>query len=338
MSGSKKLRFGLWYDFRNPPRWRRKDSEIYSACFDQIVRAENLGFDDIWLSEHHFLADSYSPSMLAIGCAIAAKTKKVDIGTSVLLLPLHDPVRVAEDAATLDVISGGRLQLGLGVGYKVEELKAWGVDPKSRGKRMDEGIEIIQRLFAGERFSFEGQYHRYEDIKLSPMPVQKKPRLWIAGFSNVAVKRAARVGAGYIAIGPVGPFTQVYRDTIAENGRDPSSGEVAAGYAWLHVSRNPEQRWKEAVEHLAYQQNEYGKWFSAAGMDFIQKVEPTKESIEQNECYIVTPDKAIEMIEKYVKATGCERFYTWAVPPGLHPSWSDEHIELMASEVIPAFR
>mgnify|MGYP001161179584 CR=1 FL=1 len=84
--------------------------------------------------------------MLAIGCAIAVKTKKVRIGTSVLLLPLHDPVRVAEDAATLDVISGGRLELGLGVGYKVEELKAWGIEPKSRGRRMEEGIEIIQRL------------------------------------------------------------------------------------------------------------------------------------------------------------------------------------------------
>ena len=122
---NKKLRFGLWYDFRNPPQWQRDNTELYHACFDQIVRAEEAGFDDIWLSEHHFLDDCYSPYMLAIGCAIAARTKKVDIGTSVLLLPRHDPVRVAEDAATLDVISGGRLQLGLGVGYKVEELKAW---------------------------------------------------------------------------------------------------------------------------------------------------------------------------------------------------------------------
>ena len=131
----------------------------------KMVRAEEGGFDDIWLSEHHFLEDCYSPSMLAIGCAIAVKTKRIRIGTSVLLLPLHDPVRVAEDAATLDVISGGRLELGLGVGYKVEELKAWGIEPKSRGRRMEED-EIIQRLFAGERFSFQGEFHNYEDIQL----------------------------------------------------------------------------------------------------------------------------------------------------------------------------
>ena len=335
---TKNLKFGLWYDFRNPPQWRRDNTELYHACFDQIVRAEQAGFDDIWLSEHHFLEDCYSPSMLAIGCAIAVKTKKVRIGTSVLLLPLHDPVRVAEDAATLDVISGGRLELGLGVGYKVEELKAWGVDPKSRGQRMEEGIEIIQRLFAGERFSFHGEYHNYEDIQLRPLPVQNEPRLWIAGFSNVAVRRAARVGAGYIAVGPIGPFTKVYREELVKQGRNPEEHEVAAGYAWLHVSENPEARWKEAVEHLAYQQNEYGKWFKAAGMDFIKPVAAEKKSIEQNDCYIVNPEQAVEMIKKYVKATGSNRFYTWAVPPGIHPSWTDEHIELMSKQVMPEFR
>jgi len=154
----------------------------------------------------------------------------------------------------------------------------------------------------------------------------------------VAVKRAARVGAGYIAVGPIGPFTQVYREELAKQGRNPDDHQVAAGYAWLHVSENPEARWKEAVEHLAYQQNEYGKWFGAAGMDFIKPVTADKESIEKNDCYIVNPEQAVEMIKKYVEATGSNRFYTWAVPPGMHPSWSDEHIELMAKEVMPEFR
>ena len=152
------------------------------------------------------------------------------------------------------------------------------------------------------------------------------------------MRRAARVGAGYIAIGPVGPFTKIYRDQLAESGHSADTAEIAAGYAWLHVSKDPEKRWKEAVEHLAYQQNEYGKWFSAAGMDFIKPVEATRQSIESNDCYIVSPEQAAEMIRSYTEATTCDRFYTWAVPPGLHPSWSDEHIELMAKEVIPAFR
>ncbi|MFN9970937.1 MAG: LLM class flavin-dependent oxidoreductase, partial [Phycisphaerae bacterium] len=109
-------------------QWERSNVELYHAVLDQVVQAEQLGFDDVWLSEHHFCDDSYSPSMLAIGCAIAARTRKIRIGTSVLLLPLHDPVRVAEDAATLDIISNGRLELGLGIGYKVEEFIGFNVD------------------------------------------------------------------------------------------------------------------------------------------------------------------------------------------------------------------
>src|SRR5262249_43674673 len=152
---------------------------IYAATLDQIAYAEQLGFDDVWLSEHHFIDDAYSPSMLPIGCAIAARTKRIRIGTSVLLLPLHDPVRVAEDAATLDVISTGRLELGLGVGYRVEEFTGFNIDSSERAQRMDEGIEIIRRLFAGERFSFSGKHYTYRDIQLFPRPVQKPPKLWI---------------------------------------------------------------------------------------------------------------------------------------------------------------
>ena len=334
----RRLSFGLWYDFRNPPQWQRSDTELYEKCIDQIARSEDMGFEDVWLSEHHFFEDSYSPSMLAIGCAIAARTKKIRIGTSVLLLPLHDPVRVAEDAATLDVISGGRLELGLGVGYRVEEFRGWRIDPKERAQRMEEGIEIIQRLFAGEKFSFDGKHYRYTDIQLFPRPVQRPPKLWIAGFSNVAVRRAARVGYGYIATGPINEFAQKFWNELKKNGKDPKDHEIAGGYMWLVVSKDPKKRWAEAAEHFVYQQNWYGKWFNDAGMNFITGVEPTQESLEAHGCFIVQPDTAIEMIKEYVAGTGISRFYTWAVPPGLDPSWTEEHLELMASEVIPAFR
>lgn len=334
----KSLRFGLWYDFRNPQGSGRSDSEVYAASIEQMVRAEALGFDDLWLSEHHFVDDAYSPSMLAIGCAIAARTQRIRIGTSVLLLPLHDPVRVAEDAATLDVISNGRLELGLGVGYRAEEFTGFNIDPKERAQRMDEGIEIIQRLFAGERFTFEGRHYTYRDIQLFPRPVQRPPGIWVAGFSKVAVRRAARVGTGYIATGPISPFATLYWDELRRLGKDPAAHEIAGGYLWLLVSRNPEQRWREAREAFAYQLNCYARWFNAAGMDFIKPAEPTREALENSGIHIVTPARAVEMIREYVEATGTSRWYGWTVPPGLHPSWSDEHLELFAREVIPAFR
>ena len=335
---ARKLSFGLWYDFRNPRNSGRSNADVYAASLEQIAHAEAVGFDDLWLSEHHFIDDSYSPSMLPIGCAVAARTKKIRIGTSVLLLPLHDPVRVAEDAATLDVISNGRLELGLGVGYRVGEFTGFNVSLKERAQRMEEGIEIIQRLFAGEKFAYAGKHYHYGEIQLTPLPVQQPPKLWIAGFSKVAVKRAARVGYGYIATGPISPFAKLYWDELRLAGKDPSQHEVAGGYMWLTVARDPEKRWHEAKEHFAYQTNLYAQWFKEAGMGVIQPAKAERTSLEERGFYIVQPAKAVEMIKQYVAETGTTRWYSWTVPPGLPPSWANEHIELFAQEVIPAFR
>ena len=331
------LRFGLWYDFRNPRAWRQDPTRLYREILDQIGRAEALGWDDIWLSEHHFFDDDYTPSMLPLGCAIAARTERVEIGTSVLLLPLHDPVRVAEDAATLDVLSGGRLQLGLGVGYRVEEFHGFDIPRGQRARRMDEGLEILRRLFAGECLDFEGKYYRYRDVELCPKPVQTPPKLWVGGFSEPAVRRAARLADAYIAVGAMAPFVSIYHRALEERGEDPAQHEVAGGYVWLHVSRDPEARWREAERHFRYQLNCYAKWFEAAGMQFFTAVSSRAE-LEEQGCHIVTPERAVEMIRTYAAEAHLTRFYTWAVPPGLPPSWSDEHIELMAKEVIPAFR
>src|SRR6266705_4244472 len=130
-----KIRFGLWYDFRNPAQWRQPADRLYGEIFDQIAWAENNGFDDVWLSEDHFIEDGYLPSILPIAAAIAARTKQIRISSGVLLMPFHNPVRLAEDIAVVDVISGGRLELGVGVGFKHEEFEAFGVPVNERGSR-----------------------------------------------------------------------------------------------------------------------------------------------------------------------------------------------------------
>ena len=130
--GSRRVHFGLWYDFRNPPQWRQASDRLYGEILDQIVWGENNGFDDVWLSEHHFIEDGYLPSILPIAAAIAARTKRIRIASGVILMPFHNPVRLAEDIAVVDVISGGRLELGLGVGYKLEEFESFGVPFKER--------------------------------------------------------------------------------------------------------------------------------------------------------------------------------------------------------------
>ena len=108
---SRRIRFGLWYDFRNPPQWRQSSDRLYREILDQIAWGENNGFDDVWLSEHHFIEDGYLSAILPVAAAIAARTKRIRIVSGVLLVPFHNPVRLAEDIATVDVISGGRFEL-----------------------------------------------------------------------------------------------------------------------------------------------------------------------------------------------------------------------------------
>ena len=331
------LRFGLWYDFRNPPRWQQEPAKLYREILDQIVRAEALGWDDIWLSEHHFVDDGYTPSMLPLASAIAARTERVRIGTSVLLLPLHDPVRVAEDAATVDLVSGGRFELGVAAGYRREEFEGFGVSRRERGARMDEALPIVRRLLDGERVSVDGRYYSYRNLELHPQPAQQHLPIWIGGFSEPAARRAARLGDGYIAIGPVKPLVDVCKDELARIGRSEDEFEIAAGHAWLLVSEDPERRWREAREHFLYQINLYAEWFSEAGMT-VAGTASSDDDLRNQGILILTPEQACEQIRSYVESNGVNRFYGWAVPPGLPPEWSEEHLSLMAQRVIPTLK
>src|SRR5215813_5681893 len=134
------------FPFRNSARSHLPFPDLYRKHLDLTVKAEELGYDTVWLSEHHFIEDGYSSSLLPIAAAIAARTKKIRIGTSVVLLPFQNPIRIAEDGATVDVISGGRFDFGVGAGYKAEEFESFAVDRNQRGGRTNESLEIIRRL------------------------------------------------------------------------------------------------------------------------------------------------------------------------------------------------
>jgi len=331
------LRFGLWYDFRNPPQWRQEPARLYEAIIAQAVRAEALGWDDVWLSEHHFIEDGYTPSMLPLAAAIASRTKRIRVGTSVLLLPLHDPLRVAEDAATVDIVANGRFDLGVGAGYRVGEFHGFAIPRRERDERMSEAVEVLRRCFAGERFTFEGKYYRYRDVQLFPLPVQKPMPLWLGGFLPKAIERAGRLGDGYISIGPIRPLVDRCLEGVRASGRDPARYEVAGGFLWLLVARDPERRWQEALPHFLYQLNLYSRWFTEAGMSLFSAAS-SREDLERQGFLILRPEHAVERIREYVEQNRVTRFYGWTVPPGLPPEWSDEHVELMAKEVIPSFR
>ena len=141
------MSFGVTYDFRNPAHAGRSFVQLYRETLNHIVAAEDMGFDTVWLTEHHFTDDGYLPSLLPMAAAIAQRTRKVHIGTNVILLPLHHPLRVAEDGAVVDILSNGRFALGAAVGYRPVEFEMLGVSVHERGGRIREQLEIIAQAW-----------------------------------------------------------------------------------------------------------------------------------------------------------------------------------------------
>ena len=332
-----KLGFGLWYSLRNPARWARPITEVYDQTLRQIAWAETIGYDDVWLTEHHFCEDAHAPSILPLCAAVAVRTSKIRIGTSVLLLPLYHPVRVAEDAATIDILSHGRFELGVGVGYRPEEFAGLGLRSQDRGARMDEGLEIIRALWRGETVDYRGRHFTVEGAKLSPMPVQTPPPLWVGGFAPASAKRAARIGDGYLGTGEMTELVKIYREERARLGL-AGPGRLAGGHFWLVASKDPKRTLAEIGPHVLYQIEVYNQWLAAAGQALFPPVSSPEQLVEMGILQILTPQAAVDAVGAYVEATGIERYYSWSVPPGYPEEKMNEHLQLFAEEVMPAFR
>jgi probable F420-dependent oxidoreductase len=337
---NRKIRFGLWYDFRNPAQWRQSYDRLYDEILDQIAWGENNGFDDVWLSEHHFIEDGYLPSILPVAAAIAARTKRIRIASGVLLMPFHNPVRLAEDIAVVDIISGGRLELGVGVGFKQEEFEGFGVPFKERGARTNQSLEIIRRALAGETVTFKSEFFDFKNVKVTPQPIQKPhPPIWLGGFTPPALRRAARYGDGFTVPGATREVYDQYVAELKKVNRPTENIRFASAVWCLIVSKDPEKTFAEAADHIIYQANNYSAWLSAAGLSPLSEHLRDREQLRQSGLLqVVDPDTAIKLIRDFANNVPITHFYSWTLPPGLPPRWAQTHLELFASKVIPAFR
>lgn len=166
----------------------------------ELARAsEDAGFDAFWVSEHHGWPDGYLPSPLIALAVAASATTTISLGTGVVIAPLHDPIRLAEDAAIVDQLSGGRLVLGLGVGYLDAEYRTFGVAPSSRGRRTTETVEILRTAWRGQTFSFDGSVISLDAVRVTPTPIGDDGiPIWLGGYADAALKRAADLADGHL--------------------------------------------------------------------------------------------------------------------------------------------
>jgi alkanesulfonate monooxygenase SsuD/methylene tetrahydromethanopterin reductase-like flavin-dependent oxidoreductase (luciferase family) len=331
------MQFGLLYDFRNPARWRVPWDRLYAQTLEQIVYAEQLGFDSVWISEHHFVDDGYCPSVLALAANIAARTSRVRIGTSVLLLPFHDPLRVAEDANTVDILSGGRLDLGIGLGYRVEEFEAFGFPRRQRPSRFEENLAILRRGLAGEPFSFHGRYHRIEkSIAINPPGLQQGGvPIWCAASSLPAAQRAARERL-HLTIRGGRDVYDAWAGGLRAAGEDPARYQCVTRRSY-YVTDDPERTWAEIGPHVAYQTAAYDEW-GAAGQQTTIGSEDDLDRRARASWMIGTPDEVETMIRAYQQRLPFTQLLSFGVPPGLPPEKMTPAIERFAREVMPRLR
>ena len=341
------MEIGVWYDFRNPPQWKQPYPQLYNETIEQIVFAEQLGFDAVWISEHHFVEDGYVSSPLGVAAAIAVRTTRIKIGTNLLLLPLHHPLRVAEDGALVDILSDGRFRLGVGQGYKVEEFDVFGIERRERGTRLEEELEIIRRAWSGERFRYDGEHYQYEDILVTPPPVQKPhPPFFIGARSDRATRRVARFGAALLIGADNLPRQyRLFSDAWAEAGQKPVD-PPAAFLCGIYLDEDPERAWASAANYAFYQQNLYRQWAGEAA-DFVTHAQAQALSLDEfkgmddrsilmgNATIIGTPDECLAEIRRRRSQVPFQHLCFWARLPGMPADKALQSLELFADQVLP---
>lgn len=343
------LRFGLLWSFRNPAFNRIPWQDLYRSHMDLIVDSEAMGYDHAWLTEHHFVDDGYSPSLLPIAGGIATRTSRIRIGTFLVLLPLHNPVTVAEDTATVDLLSNGRFDLGVGLGYRRKEFAAQGIPHTERGARLREGIDIIQRLLSDEEVTIDGKFSKLNKIQIVPPAVQKPhPPIWLGAVAEKAIERAAKMGFHFQVTGPTSGVEH-YDACLEAAGRNPLEYNTAQ-LRWIHVAQSREQAWETAAQSLHYTASCYAKWFNEAadgtehdeGMANLPSVNDmiSKQEFDMfgEPAIVGTSEDARGMIADYIGRGRCTHLVCGMAFAGLAAHHIRSSMDLFAKDVIPAFR
>lgn len=341
------LKFGLLFGIRNPHQWEKPWPQIYAETIEQVQAAEELGFHSVWMSEHHGAEDGYCPSTLVMAGVVATHTSTITIGTRLMLLPLHHPVRVAEDAATVDILSNGRFILGAAVGYRPEEYPAFGVNRKHRPSRMDEALSIIRRCWTEDQpFDFHGKRWDLKGVSVVPKPVQPGgPPIWLGGMSAGAVDRVARSADGYHFVGQRQAYDR-YAEAMVREGRDPRSIPVFDSRDFW-IGGDSERAWAESREHIFYSTRLYAQWGADAARadgvapSMIREAPETPEAVRANADssgpFVGDPGQAVEFFrrrQEEVPIAGT----IMRMPPGIEHKKALNYMELMAKEVLPHFR
>ena len=321
----------------------RTFTQEYRDYLDLVRLAEEEGLDSAWVSEHHFAADGYLPSLVPLLAAFAAVTTRIELGTGVVLAPFQDPIRLAEDFAVLDQLSGGRTICGLGIGWRDEEFRAFGIDVSTRTGRLRETAELLRKAWAAGRFSYEGRHYSYKDVDVTPKPARVPPIL-LGGFVDGAIRRAGRIGDGFISSRANPERLAASFEMVAEERKKAGleGPPLVAVLQNAYVTEDPEGDWPMVRDGIGHQLGVYAGW--AAQTDVpgteLEVAPPPEDQIRRTVAY-GTPDEVVTRLERVTEVLALypeSHLILRLHYPGMDAAPAARSIELLAREVAPRLR
>jgi natural product biosynthesis luciferase-like monooxygenase protein len=328
------MKFGLFTVFDNyQAKMARTPEQMLYEVLEQTVLADRLGFDSVWFAEHHFSEYGILTSPHVLITAAAQRTQRIRLGVSIVTLPFHNPIHVAEDYALVDVLSGGRLNLGLGSGYLPHEFAGFNLDGKDKAFRFNDALAVIEKAWTGEKFSHHGEYYQFTDVQLQLLPKQKPVPIWIGALRPQGVQYVGKMGYNimgvpYVSSNSIDELASIiaqYKQAYREAGHDERKIHLPLA---LHtfVAETREEAIATARDHLNLYlaTRQYGK-----GAQF--------EDLAQREQLLIgSPDDCIEMIKRY-EAIGMDQVMMLMNFGGLPHEQVCQSMKLVAERVIPAF-
>ncbi len=321
------------FDFRAPGADRPTRQELFSRALDQAAYLDEHGHDAILVSEHHASDDGYLPSPLVATAAVAARTSRIPITVSALLVNFYEPVKLAEDVAVLDHLSGGRVSYTFGLGYRPEEYALFGRPWKTRGADIERRIELLLALWRGEQVEHDGR-----QVSITPLPFSDPhPFFFYGGGTPAAARRAARLGLNFQPNVAEKELREIYHDECRRHGREPGFVLLPpAGPATVFCAEDPDHFWATYGEHLLADATAYRAWSTTGATNaLITDDSTTVEELRAGGRYVVLdPDELVRQCRSRELRAVSTHPMCGGLPP--EPSW--ESLRLICERVAPALR
>jgi probable F420-dependent oxidoreductase len=316
---------------------------FYADFLEEVLHGEALGFDSVWLEEHHSVKNHYWPSPLVALGGAATRTSQIMLGTDIVVLPFYHPVRIAEDVALLDVMSGGRFILGAAIGYRPDEFALFGAPMEKRGANYAEAIQLIRRLWREENVTFQGKYYQLENAKIEPRPAQP-PQIWLGGWGDLMLKRAAVLGDAWVP-GPTAGLDKLlaakgqYLEYLKEAGKDPKV--VPTPLTREVVIAETDEKAREMAERfmMINYRDEYGGGWEHP---LIRKQDGVPidqlDALSKDRFIIGSPETCTRQIQRFVDTFCVDHLICRLYFPGIPHDFIMHELELLGKEIIPAFK